>query len=299
MRPVVVLETPDGTRHPLGHGDLIGRVGTAQLQLRDARVSEAHAMVSLRGGAFHLLALRGRFACHGKPRTEIVLAPGQTLYLARDLWLKVREVRVPDTVMALTHEAIGTHILTGVTSLRAGPPLRVRPGFDPGADVWLWNHDDVWLVREGSGAPRSVSPGSSIAVADRVIAVVEATTNAAGGVPTVAQGRIELPLLIVARFDSVQICQGGEERLVLSGLAARLVSELVVMGGPVPWEVLAQELWTATPERHRLRHSLDQLLYRVRAKLEGAQLRTSLVQSLGSGHLELVLNPGDQVIDET
>ena len=49
MRPAVHLRLPDGRTAVLGHGDLIGRLESAALPLADPRISEAHAMVSLRG----------------------------------------------------------------------------------------------------------------------------------------------------------------------------------------------------------------------------------------------------------
>ena len=54
MQPCVVFRGPDGQRHRVPHGGVIGRLSGAALVLRDPRVSEAHAMVSLRGGALHL-----------------------------------------------------------------------------------------------------------------------------------------------------------------------------------------------------------------------------------------------------
>ena len=58
----VYLLTPDGEEHALIPGDLIGRMHTAALHLDDGRVSEAHAMVSLRDGSLRLLSLRGGFS---------------------------------------------------------------------------------------------------------------------------------------------------------------------------------------------------------------------------------------------
>jgi hypothetical protein len=44
--------------------------------------------------------------------------------------------------------------------------------------------------------------------------------------------------------------------VVLSGVLARLFSELAVIGGPVEWETLATEVW-GIDERYRLRRKLD------------------------------------------
>ena len=57
-RPARVVVELDGDRHVLGVGDLIGRLPSAALVVDDPRVSEAHAIVSLRRAALHLLALR-------------------------------------------------------------------------------------------------------------------------------------------------------------------------------------------------------------------------------------------------
>ncbi len=62
MLPFVRIRTPDGTVHDVPHGGIVGRLGIASLPLHDPRISEAHALVSLRGGVLRLLALRGRFA---------------------------------------------------------------------------------------------------------------------------------------------------------------------------------------------------------------------------------------------
>ena len=62
MRAYVQLRLTDGQRRDLGSGDIIGRMPTAALVLDDARVSEAHALITLRAGELRLLPLRGRCA---------------------------------------------------------------------------------------------------------------------------------------------------------------------------------------------------------------------------------------------
>ena len=89
MYATVTLRTADGELHQLGHGDLIGRLWSAALPLSSPHVSEAHAMVSLRGGHLHLLSLRGLFALRGKPIKDLVLAVGQRISFARDVHVEV------------------------------------------------------------------------------------------------------------------------------------------------------------------------------------------------------------------
>lgn len=88
-------------RVDLGPGDLIGRLPGAALQIADPRVSEAHAMVSLRGGELVLLALRRRFTLGGEPRTQVVREPGLELDLAEGVSLHCSEVTLPEAVLAL------------------------------------------------------------------------------------------------------------------------------------------------------------------------------------------------------
>ena len=82
MRAYVRLRLSSGQTAVLGPGDLVGRLSGASLQIDDGRVSEAHAMVSLRGRELKLLGLRGVFAVDGKPTDEVVLAEELAIELA-------------------------------------------------------------------------------------------------------------------------------------------------------------------------------------------------------------------------
>ena len=106
MRAYVRLELPDGQFAELGPGDLIGRLWSAALPLSDGRISEAHAMVSLRGQELKLLALRGRFAVQGQGLSSLVLAPGQVISMAEGLDLRVAEVFLPSKVLAIEGEGL-------------------------------------------------------------------------------------------------------------------------------------------------------------------------------------------------
>jgi hypothetical protein len=83
MRAFARLSTPDGRLHEVGHGDVIGRLQSSAVPLSDGRISEAHAMISLREQEIRLIALRGGLAVDGLPQREITLEPGQSIELAR------------------------------------------------------------------------------------------------------------------------------------------------------------------------------------------------------------------------
>ncbi len=74
MRAFVRFVVPDGSHRELVHGDVIGRLPRAALALNEPTLSEAHAMVSLRGSLLKLLALRGRVTVRGRSLADQLLA---------------------------------------------------------------------------------------------------------------------------------------------------------------------------------------------------------------------------------
>jgi len=298
MRATIRLELPDGTTRDLGHGDLIGRLWTAALHLDDGRISEAHAMVSLRGSELHLLALRGRFAVAGKPLTDVVLRPGLTVYLAPDLALTVREIALPDEVLALEGEGLPRRILTASCSLWTHPAPRLTSGFDGEAPAQLWTTGAGWRLRLG-GQARPLEPGDTFEAEGKRFAAVAVTVDEAGSDATRARGAFQRPLRMVAHFDTVHVSRDGSAPLVLSGLSARILSELIAFDGPVGWEIVAREVWTDGAASSLLRRKWDVNLARLRAKLRDASIRDDLVRSDGTGNIELVRYPGDTFEDRT
>lgn len=302
MRAHVTLRTPDGALHHLGHGDLIGRLWTAALSIDDSRISEAHAMVSLRGDALKLLGLRGRFALDAGPVAEVVLAPGQRIRLARDFAIDVVDVVLPDTVLALEGPGLGRRVLSGVCALVPGPTVQLVPGHPPGAAATLWTQGDGWRVRVGDGPARALGPGDTLDVEGRPFTAVAVDLSAALRSATRQVDRVGVPLRVVAQHDSVHLFRAGEPTVALGGLPGRILSELVAFGGPTSWEVVAGEIWrdlAQEEDRHALRRKWDVNLSRLRGKLKAARVRADLIRSDRRGKVELVLYPGDQVDDRT
>jgi hypothetical protein len=298
MRAFVRFRCPDGSIAELAHGDLIGRLGTAALHLDDARISEAHAMISLRGEELKLLALRGRFAVDNKPMSALTLAEGQRISFTRDLALTVEEVVLPDEVMALSLGG-GPQVLLGATAIIAEPDgLRLIAGYREGAAALVWNRDDRWRIRIGTTPPVDLHPGTTHTVAGRPVTAVALSLSRIGGGATRLAGAIASPLRIVVQYDAAQLHREGEPALVLSGISARILSELVSFGGPVEWAVLAGEIWPHIEDRSRLRKQLDVSLTRLRKKLSRGRVRADLINSDGTGKLALVLAEGDRVEDQ-
>lgn len=297
MRAYVCLRSSSGAEELLGPGDLIGRTRAAALCLDDPHVSEAHALVSLRGGALKLLSLRRRFLVDGAPTAEVDLAVGQVIALSPESQLQVTAVVVPPAVLGLAAPGLPPQALVGSCSLFSFPHLRVAPGVQAGAEALIWDSGPDWRLRRGLEPAVPLQEGDRFALGPHTVEVVAVPVATAGQDRT--RAGLDAPLHIVARFDTVHLQRAGGAPLALSGQAARVVSELVAIGAPISWEELARPLWPDLPEREVLRRRWDVLLVRLRDRLRAAGVRPDLVRSSRHGLVELVLQAGDTVDDQS
>lgn len=300
MRARVGFSLSGGGRADLGPGDLIGRVATAALAIDDPRVSEAHAMVSLRRGELYLLSLRRMVAVRGRPVSEVLLEPGAVIELADGLALTVETVAKPARVPALAARGLGVRPLGSVASILAGPPPRVVGRFVPGAEAHVWSAgDDAWRIRVGDGPVRELAVGDEVTVAGLAFRMSAVDLASLDHASTQGAGGIASPLHLVAHYDCVELRRSDRPVVTVSGVGARLISELVAMGGPVAWEVVARELWRDAVDAGELRRRWDVTLNRLRARLREAGVRADLVRSDGAGQVQLVLHDADRVDDRS
>lgn len=298
MKPCARLRLPDGTLAELEHGDVIGRLWSAALLLDHPSISEAHALLSLREGAFWLLSLRRRLAVDGVALSEVRLEPGLRVELAPDLALVVEELALPDSVPTLETERLPPTVLPSVCSVRALPRPHVVGRFDPDAPCVIWTTGDGWRMRlHGKDQPLHV--GHSFQLDGETFRIGSTTLDAAGPGVTRVQGGVHAPLLLVASFDTVHLHREGEPTLTLTGVQARILSELVALGGPAHWRIVSDSIWPADTMEHSLRKRWDVALTRLRTRLREARVRTDLVRADGRGNFELVLRPEDRVEDRT
>ena len=85
---------------------MIGRVWSAALVLDDPRISEAHALVSLRNRSLRLMALRGALTVDGRDVDSVTLAPGLRVELADGVSLTVEAVELPTHSLVLCGAAL-------------------------------------------------------------------------------------------------------------------------------------------------------------------------------------------------
>ena len=295
----VQMKLPNGRSVRLSPGALIGRSSSAEVQFSDPGVSEAHAMVSLRGRQLKLLALRRWFEVEGRRCSELVLAPGQRIQLAPEVGLVVEAVAVAPRVLALAGaEPDPCELSASVHSvLEAGDGIRIESGFVPEALAHVSSTTDGWVLRQRDGETLDLRPGTTCLVAGHTLSVVLVEVNS--GHTTTPTPTATRPLRIVARVDTVHLHPEGAAPVVLTGIAAQIVSELVLLGGgPVSWDVVAREIWIQDDER-LLRQNWDRNMRHLRSRLRSFGIRDDLVRPDGKGHTELFLLPGDEVVDET
>lgn len=276
-------------------GAIIGRLASADLRLDDPRVSEAHALVSLRSQSLRLLALRRWFEVDGERSSDVELKVGQRVRLAPHVMLTVEEVVIDAPSLAVAVAGRVVELRESVYSLVAGEPTRIVEGTLKGADGEIWSTGSGWRARLG-GEVAELAAGESLTLVNEEIEVL-ALPDLYAGSTAGAAGHLEPPVRVVLRHDTVHLFRPDRPPVVLSGMAARIVSEVGSLGAPAPWEVPAREIWR-TGASHIRRQNWDRNLRRLRSKLAGWGVRRDLVRADGHGNVELYLLPGDELVDE-
>jgi len=294
MHVFVRLRLPDLRTVDLAPEAVIGRMRSASLRFNDPAISEAHALVSLRGSTLKLLALRGRFMVDGVQLSEAVLRSGQTIELGPRIVLKVLEVSTPPAVLALRAEGLPLQVLPPVASLLPGAP-DLAPGFVPNADAVLWLDDERVWVRQPGQDDIALASGQAIDIAGRTY-VVEPMLLDDVGSPATARSNLQIPLALTLRYDTVHI-EFADQLAAVDGVPARILCELAELGSPVEWRTVAREVWPHERDEALLRRSWDAGLARLRRFLAEHGVRGDLVRAAGRGRIELFLRPDDRVRD--
>lgn len=297
MLPTVTFALPDGEEVEVGPGSFVGRLVHAAVCIDHPRISEAHALVSLRGPYLYLIALRGALSVDGQRVPHVRLAHGQRIGLVDELALEVRALTLPTEVLAL--EGLAAQpipLLRPAYTLRADP-ARVQPGYDPAGQGWIWSADGHRL-QLGEAVPSALVDGQSFALGSATLTARRVPLRAAGLPPTLHMSGRDPGLRVVSRHETLHLHREDGAVFTIGGIPARIVSELVEYGVPVPWELVARAIWPEQTDVYALRQNWDRHLKRLRRKLAEAGFRTNLVRADGRGNAELLLMPQDAVVDE-
>jgi len=276
-------------------GGIIGRLAQAACSIRHPLISEAHAMVSLRGRSLKLIALRGAMEIDGARPRELALEVGQRIRLAQGVEIVVEEVVLPTRVLALS--GLGptpAELPAPAASIQTRPTPRLEPGYDPAAPAHVWISAAQWLIRVGDAPPEIIWPGGRWTIDGVVVTAETVPLEAAAVAATVNPGRIYPPMTLAVCYDTTTIEVSHRPPVILSGQAARLLYELALFETPTPWRVVAGEIWSGEDDTQLLRWSWDKAIRKLRGQLTRAGLRADLVVSR-RGVVSLGLFPGDSL----
>ena len=299
MSPYVIFCLPSGEMVKATPGSILGRLSSASVRIDDPRVSEAHALVSLRGSELKLLTLRGSLRVESRRVADVVLAAGQQIQLARGVELSVVAVELPSSMTALQIVSQGkpfgelVELTRSVYSILPQPEPRIEPRYVQSAPAHVWNTSDGWCIRLAGSERVQLQGNATFSVAGFTVKVVEVPLPEAGITETVVSERSYPTLQIIDRDGTVHIHSQGQRSLVLNGKPAQIISELMSMEVLAPWYVVAGEIWPRTRDMKILRRNWDQCLNRLRKKLREGGIRDNLVNADGTGNIELFLLPGD------
>ena len=264
-------------------GCIIGRSWRCDLVVQDPRVSEVHAVVSLRGGKLKLRRLGGGLWVHGMPVEAATLRPGLQIAIAQGLPLSIDDLLLPDKVAAICIDG-GAPLPLEAPRVWISDAVHSRPV--PGA-IEVWAIDEDWFAGK---PPRPLV--DRLELDGHVLELVHVDRQDAEVPSTHARGLYE-PLHLVARYDTAQLRQGEQPVLVLAGIPARVVTERAALQAPGGGRGVAAELGPGLADA-RMRRRWDKALASLREKLREARIRPDLVRSTG-GQVSLVTLEHDRV----
>lgn len=246
-------------------------------------------MLSLRGGELHLLNLRGGLRVRGRPMRDVRLGLGLKLEVAPGLFLEVVDVRLPQQVLAVKGPGVDV-VLEGACSLVLHPTPQVVSSQVENA-AHFWQDGRVWYVEHGEDQ-QVVVPGQPLQLGEwEGIAELRSLADASMK-STQNQAR---SVVVHTCFDTAQVFCGGRLVAAFSGIKGRLLHELAEVDGPVAWSVVAREVWSNEATEFELRRRWDKTMSRIRVMLRDAGVRDDLVKATGTGQVELLLYPGDEI----
>ncbi len=289
--PSVTLRTPRGDLHALHPGAIIGRLATAGLRLDDPRVSEAHALISLRGQALVLLALRGALGLRGRWLGEVELRQGQSILLAEGLALEVVEVVLPGTVLVL-EAASGERIELDRPELSlSADPLVAEPGARPDAAAWAWCSAEQWWVQLRGERPKELQDGDTLELAGVSLTVRALTLPELSTPRTADASKIWPPIRVVCWPGHTEVrLEGRPKPVKLTRNAHSLIRETALLtrdGGSVHWLDVAERIWRFGASEDNWYTNLA----RLRDRLKAAGLPPELLRC-SDGQVQLMLREG-------
>ncbi len=303
----VVFRLPDGSLARVAPGGIIGRSTRADLYLPDPRVSEAQAMVSLRGHRLKLIQLRRPIVVKGESFAQVTLKPGLQIELTKRLTMTVVEVQLPSHELVLCGVAEDPIPLAeeryaivpaGAAEASSkqikherGPKLELWYTYADGALASIWSCTDGWALRVDGCEPDLVRPGSSWALGDSVIRFATRQRKNAV-VTTQVHTEQESNICVEVTGDRVEFLKGGQTICAFTQVNGRILREIIrahASGSSAYWVNIVDAVYGEINEASydRRQDSFYKQLQRIRRKLKSRGLPGRVVRGNGRGEYGL------------
>lgn len=293
---VTLMHKQSNQRATLNPGEYIGRSEVAALCIDDPRVSEAHAMVSLRDGHLKLIALRGRFRHKSQVLSEIILKPDLVLELAPDIHVVCEHVNMPTSVLGLIIDQDIEVRLTNTITLYAGDLPTLKRGYDPYGDAIFWDTALSWRMRTNDDASVILSAGDHYTINGTDIKVVAIPLEHAQQTKT--RNSLRAPITFTCHDMHVEMDRTGEPTVKLSGIPGRIFLSLLKRQGTASYQEVVHDVWSEDYSTDlSLRRRFDTGMRRLRAQLRLALPdEEPLITLDGTGIIKLNRLPKDQIV---
>jgi len=267
----------------------------AALCLEDPRVSEAHAMVSLRDGALKLIALRGRFRHGGKVLSEVELTPGLEVELAGQITLHCEQVEMPESMLGLLIASELEVMLTTTLTLYTEDFPTLRRGYDPMGTAVFWSTGSQWKVTQASGPAVTLNVGDHLELDGTTIEVISIPLERAAHTRT--RRTIRAPLAFACHQAHVDVTPQGQSLIRITGIPGKILLSLLRSEGTASCAQVIGDVWPADASAPQaLRRRFDAGLKRLRDHIECLIPEGERLVTLdGTGVISLTLAPSDQV----
>ena len=293
---IILRHKESGQRTSLGPGDFIGRSDVATLCLDDPRISEAHAMISLRDRQLQLIALRGRFRHDGKVLTEVRLTQGMELELAHDVTLICEQVEMPRTLLGLLIDDELEITLTNTMTLYADTVPTLKRGYAADGDAIFWSTGSSWRMRIADDPACTLKAGDTFTVRGASIKIISIPVERAAYART--RDTLRAPLLFKPHSTCVEVQPEGGEPMIVSGVPGKILASLLQRHCTASWQEIIDDVWPEDASTlSALRRRFDAGLRRLRDHLRGVlPEHEELIKLDGTGVVLLTLSPQDRLI---
>lgn len=257
-------------------GQVVGRGMFAAVPVPHARVSEAHAVLSLRSSLL-LLGARGDLSVDGQVVRRVELRAGQVIALLPDLAARLEVLRVDQAP-----EFLGLSVDGGAPV--AIPPIEEGYALLDGKPVAaktrparFWSAGEDWYVLPDGEDPSALEVGAEWQVEGHTVQLCNLLPPKLVSTETLAPNMpVYSTLKAVKDAVGYRVDAYGTDGQVfdlLGGQPGNILGQLLTSVGPRPWTEIAAPMWEAQADKNSrlLQNNFDTNLRLARQWLTGLE----------------------------